>query len=857
MSDKKRLEPNTTPDLVNMSEGEIMATLRPQKFEEYIGQRRELGNIKVFVQAATTRKEPLCHLLLSGPPGLGKCITASSLILTTQGLVPFSSLIPPNMEPDSTRDLEAHIYGIQGPEPTSHIYASGKKPTRRITTRSGFEIEGTHHHPVLVASPQGLTWKPLNLLTSDDFVGIARGTELWGDTLASATWKPDSSSDRKNTTDAVARWLHTSLTQALGRYPSWSELKSAYKHGKQGGEKIPLAAQRLDLPLTSGYDIPPVEKPWLLLPPQPSLDPSRTIQLDPDLAYLLGSLIGDGHFEQGTLAPGFVITCSEPEIQTQLQKIANTHFGRAPEVKQYGTKAPRLRFCQSIGRACIAFGVKPAKAHHKEIPTSILKAPREVVVGFLRGLFDADGYARHDGVEFGSRSRTLCAQVHIILANMGIISHRHCKIIQGEPFWTLFMGGADAQRFYQEVGFLLKRKAERAKSLNNSPRGWTRAELVPYANHALYAMLKQSGPHPRAIHKAFGHVQRNERQPTRTKIQDYLSLLPEWIKTSPDAAILKQLTDPGIYWDRVTQIEEAEAEVFDFVVPGTHSFVANGIFNHNTTLANICAREMGVQLHVTSGPAIERKGDLAGILTSLGERDVLFIDEIHRLNAVVEENLYPAMEDFQFDIVVGEGPHARTLKLDLPRFTLIGATTQAGLLTNPLRDRFGHIARLEYYSPEELQWIVRRSAMLLKTPIEETAAGEIARRSRGTPRIANRLLARMRDFALVAQQEMVNLDITQRGLEQLGIDQFGFDYMDRKYLETLIDKFNGGPVGIDTIAAAISEHSGTLEEVYEPYLLQQGFIQRTPRGRIASPIAYEHLGRKRPGNNSTAQPSLF
>lgn len=276
-----------------------------------------------------------------------------------------------------------------------------------------------------------------------------------------------------------------------------------------------------------------------------------------------------------------------------------------------------------------------------------------------------------------------------------------------------------------------------------------------------------------------------------------------------------------------------------------------------TTLANICAREMGVQLHVTSGPAIERKGDLAGILTSLGERDVLFIDEIHRLNAVVEENLYPAMEDFQFDIVVGEGPHARTLKLDLPRFTLIGATTQAGLLTNPLRDRFGHIARLEYYSPEELQWIVRRSAMLLKTPIEETAAGEIARRSRGTPRIANRLLARMRDFALVAQQEMVNLDITQRGLEQLGIDQFGFDYMDRKYLETLIDKFNGGPVGIDTIAAAISEHSGTLEEVYEPYLLQQGFIQRTPRGRIASPIAYEHLGRKRPGNNSTAQPSLF
>jgi holliday junction DNA helicase RuvB len=278
-----------------------------------------------------------------------------------------------------------------------------------------------------------------------------------------------------------------------------------------------------------------------------------------------------------------------------------------------------------------------------------------------------------------------------------------------------------------------------------------------------------------------------------------------------------------------------------------------------TTLANICAKEMGVQLHTTSGPAIERKGDLAGILTSMGERDVLFIDEIHRLNAVVEENLYPAMEDFQFDIVVGEGPHARTLKLDLPKFTLIGATTQAGLLTNPLRDRFGHIARLEYYTPQELQLIVRRSALLLKTPIEDEAAAEIARRSRGTPRIANRLLARMRDFALVAGCPDVNLEITQRGLEQLGIDRFGFDYMDRKYLETLIDKFGGGPVGIDTIAAAISEHSGTLEEVYEPYLLQQGFIQRTPRGRIASSFAYEHLGRKRPagGGPGSAQGALF
>jgi Holliday junction DNA helicase RuvB subunit len=859
MSDKKRQDIVASPDLVNMSEGEIMATLRPQTFHDYVGQRRELDNIKVFVEAASRRKEPLCHLLLSGPPGLGKCIVASSLILTTQGLVPFSSLIPPNMEPDSARDAEVHIYGIQGPEPTSQIYASGQQPTRRITTRSGFEIEGTHQHPVLVATHEGTAWKPLSLLTCDDFVAVARGTELWGTTLASTSWKPDSSADRKNTTDAVTQWLHASLTQALGRYPSWSELRAAYTKNKSGGQTIPLAAQRLDLPLTSGYDIPPVENPWLLLPPQPQLDASRTIQITPDLAYFMGVLIGDGHFEQGPLAPGFVITCAEPEIQTQLQAIANMHFGRAPDVKQYGQKAPRLRFSQNIGRVLISLGVKPAKAHYKEIPPSILAAPREVVVGFLRGLFDADGYARHDGVEFGSRSKALCSQVHIILANMGIIAHKNHKMIQGEPFWNLWIGGADAQRFYNEVGFHLKRKAERAQSLNKVSRGWMRADLVPCVNPALYAMLQQSGPHPRATHKAFGHVQRNDRQPSRAKIQSCLSLLPETAQATPQGALVQQLMDPGIYWDRVAHIEESQAKVFDFVVPGTHSFVANAIFNHNTTLAQICAKEMGVQLHTTSGPAIERKGDLAGILTSMGERDVLFIDEIHRLNAVVEENLYPAMEDFQFDIVVGEGPHARTLKLDLPKFTLIGATTQAGLLTNPLRDRFGHIARLEYYTPQELQLIVRRSALLLKTPIEDEAAAEIARRSRGTPRIANRLLARMRDFALVAGCPDVNLEITQRGLEQLGIDRFGFDYMDRKYLETLIDKFGGGPVGIDTIAAAISEHSGTLEEVYEPYLLQQGFIQRTPRGRIASSFAYEHLGRKRPvgGGPGSAQGALF
>ncbi len=261
-----------------------------------------------------------------------------------------------------------------------------------------------------------------------------------------------------------------------------------------------------------------------------------------------------------------------------------------------------------------------------------------------------------------------------------------------------------------------------------------------------------------------------------------------------------------------------------------------------TTLAHIVANELGVQCHVSSGPAIERKGDLAGILTNLNERDVLFIDEIHRLNPAVEENLYPAMEDFEFDIMIGQGPHSRSVKLPLKPFTLIGATTRTGLITSPLRGRFGIVERLDYYKPQELAIIVKRSAHILNIPIEEEAAKEIGKRSRGTPRIANRLLKRVRDFAQVDGDGVITLEIARKALKILEIDHLGLDPMDRKYLLCIIEKFDGGPVGIDTIAAALSEQKDTIEEVYEPYLLQQGLIQRTPRGRIATNQAYKHLG---------------
>jgi holliday junction DNA helicase RuvB len=267
-----------------------------------------------------------------------------------------------------------------------------------------------------------------------------------------------------------------------------------------------------------------------------------------------------------------------------------------------------------------------------------------------------------------------------------------------------------------------------------------------------------------------------------------------------------------------------------------------------TTLAHIIAHELGVGIKSTSGPVLERSGDLAAILTNLHEHDVLFIDEIHRLNRVVEEILYPAMEDFQLDIIIGQGPGARSIKLDLPRFTLVGATTRTGLLTSPLRDRFGVIDRLNFYSTEELRTIVQRSASLLETKIEPNAAAEISRRSRGTPRIANRLLRRVRDFAQVQSDGMVTLDLVVSAMKRLEVDEQGFDEMDRRLLLLIIDKFEGGPVGIETLAAALSEEKDTIEDVYEPYLIQEGFLDRTPRGRQATRLSYEYFGRKKPSS---------
>ena len=273
-----------------------------------------------------------------------------------------------------------------------------------------------------------------------------------------------------------------------------------------------------------------------------------------------------------------------------------------------------------------------------------------------------------------------------------------------------------------------------------------------------------------------------------------------------------------------------------------------------TTLAQIVANEMKVNFRSTAGPAIEKRGDLAAILTNLGESDVLFIDEIHRLHPAIEEILYPAMEDFQIDIIIGEGPGARSIKIDVPNFTLIGATTRTGLLTSPLRARFGIIQRLDFYDVESLTSIVSRSGSILGIEVDQQGAAEIARRSRGTPRIANRLLKRVRDYAQVKCDGVISHEVACQGLQLMNVDQFGFDEIDRKLLLTIIKKFGGGPVGVGTISAAISEEKDAIEDIYEPYLIQIGFLNRTPRGRCVTPLAYEHFGIT---PSQGAQPELF
>ena len=839
------------------SEDEVLqGGLRPQSLDEYVGQRATVERLKIAIQAAKARGESLDHLLFHGPPGLGKCIAADSIIATENGLVEFRELLPEGMKAGESCVIDLRVFGLNGLEKASRVYCSGLTKTRRLKTRAGFEIEGTPQHPLLVATPDGPQWKKLSELQSGDYVAVARGTEVWGEERQ-ATWRRDSNLDRRLDTETLVSALHGSLSSALQRAPSAAELHRAYGAAMQtGNTPTPRrAALRLGLSLRDGRKTPTATRASTrgIAPVAPPEREGRALHLDADLGYLLGAIVGDAHVEpRGIIA----LTCDESEMQCEVQRICRRHFGCAPTVHRYEGKAARLNLSLNQGRALLELGLTATGAREKTVPRAVLSGTREAAIGFLQGLFDADAHARPDGVEYSTRSRKLSQQVQLLLLNLGIVANRTQKMVAGEPHFTVFIGGAQAIDFHDEIGFRLSRKRA-AKPVAPQRAGESCADRVPCANVLLCALLQQTAPHPRAVHRAFDHAKRDDRVPGRAQIEKLLALLPAKAKTLREYSQLQRLCDARFFWDKVESLQSGESETYDFVVPGTHSFVANGLFNHNTTLGYIIAQEMGRDINLTSGPALERPADMMPYLVNAQDGDIIFIDEIHRVPRVVEEFLYSAMEDFVVNFTLDKGLYSKPLPFQLKRFTLIGATTRPAMLSRPMRDRFGIQQHLDFYDEDDLVQIARRSADILNTQMEESGAREMARRARGTPRIVNRLLHRVRDYAQVRADGVITKQVADEALQLEGIDALGLDRLDELMLRVIKDTYGGGPVGSAALAATMNEELDTLEDVVEPYLLKIGFLARTPQGRRITRRAYEHLGEPPPPDAITPTQSLF
>lgn len=819
--------------------------LRPQRLADLIGQTHVRENLSILMEAAKQRDEALDHVLFYGPPGLGKCITAKSYILTGGGWTEFSALIPADIAEGEYVSHQTRLYGLEGLEHASHVYSSGVRDTIYLKTRSGFAIEGTLNHPIIVATPDGPQWKRFDQITHDDWVAIARDTQIWGPLQSVHYQVAVSDNDqRRAILEREVHFVHEALSKHLERPPCAVELRYACR--AENSPSPQLTAQRLGLPLSDGRRLSTQRiKVKVPLEIYESNGYSFPTTITPKVAYLAGLIIGDGYFEKGEDNFGACrIYNKDDELLSKIQTLYRDLFNYAASVKQYNKQTPFIPLPQNIGRFFLHIGLEAVVAEYKEIPAAILRSPATVVAACLRGLFDSDGNVWPEGyVEFSSRSLKLVTQVQLLLTNFGIVAHRTQKDVAGKPHYNLFIGGQDARLFHERIGFGLSRKRQRAiqEEGHSFSGGTSRSEIVPCVHRALWAIAQKTAPHPRALYKRLDHVRSGDRNLSRRIIEEYLNLLGPTAHTLPEMQVVDALRDPKIYWDRVATIRPGQARVYDFCVPGTHSFVANGFYNHNTTLAHITANEMGAPIRVTSGPAIERAGDLAAILSNLHHKEVLFIDEVHRLGRVVEEILYPAMEDFALDFVIGKGPSARSIRLQLPHFTVVGATTRLALLTAPLRTRFGAIFRVDFYDQESLEAIVRRAARVLEVEVDGAGAAEIARRGRGTPRVALRLLKRVRDFAQVRADGRITVEVARDALELLEVDERGLDDLDRHVLHTIIEKFGGGPVGLDTIAAAVSEESDTIMDVIEPYLLRLGFLDRTPRGRVATARAYEHL----------------
>jgi len=729
----------------NVEEHTIDRAIRPQQLRDYVGQPQVREQMEIFIPAARSRGEALDHLLIFGPPGLGKCITPDSYILTSNGWVEFQQLLPEDMAVDSYVEQETQVYGVNGLETATHVYHSGIQHTTCLQTMDGFEIEGTVNHPVQVASPSGICWKPLGEVKIGEFVAIARGMQTWGGLQSLKTYQPLAENfslptNKKN-----------KFTQKIKKlFSTWQpQYTTADNYALPPDLPAEEESHHVTWSTENGVRYPTL--------------------LTPALAHFIGLSC-----TQSNKATPLRITPVNKEHEHHIQHLLKTLFNEKATVIDEDI----IRLSPQLSDYCHYLEVTP-----KKLPERIMQSPAQVVAACIRGLFTVTATcSTHGQIQFNLSSEKMARQLQLLLSNFGIIAK--CQQTQ------LRIGDEHAIAYQQHIGLPVKYQAY----LPTEP---SHQDTIPFT--------KTASPQQQA-----------------------------------------HLHNPHIYWDSIEKLTPGQQAVYDFCVPDTHSFVANGFYNHNTTLANIVANEMGVNLRQTSGPVLEKAGDLAALLTNLEANDVLFIDEIHRLSAVVEEVLYPAMEDYQLDIMIGEGPAARSIKIDLPPFTLIGATTRAGLLTSPLRDRFGITQRLEFYNTEDLARIVKRSADILNVGLDEAGAEEIARRARGTPRIVNRLLRRVRDYAQVKSDGNITQEIAQQALNLLNVDKYGLDNMDRRLLLAIMDKFAGGPVGVDSLAAAIGEDRGTIEDVLEPFLIQQGFIMRTARGRTAAPLAWTHFNRPVP-----------
>ena len=804
-------------------EDEFDRSLRPKTLDEFVGQRRVREQLGVFIDAARHREEALDHALFAGPPGLGKCVTPDTMVFTTHGMEPIGEL--GHVGGESWQPITRPIAGLYGVRTADYFYDNGDGPTLRVTTRSGYRVEGTPNHPLLVRGSDGrLQFRRLSELRSGDEVAIRLGAQVFG------------SSTR----------LHVE------------------------GVGLPSLA-----------------------------DPAHAPEdLEPELARLLGLLLDGGRLSPG--GDGFVFVTRDAARAEEVRRLAHSclclhleSFGEGPLGERWGARSPRI--------ATLLRGLGLGREGFPGIPDVVYRAPRLLVAEFLRGVF----WGVEHAPVFAHAERTVVAHLQLMLANMGIES----SIAPDQAGWSLRASAEPAgyDRFdpgqvppihdpYAELGGqhhhgdepqdavarLRDRERDERRALVGRALSATRTGddreigfgltaagvLVALEGEAANASYRRGGATADDITPVrvenTGSIQIVDSTVTVAEVEPRergRALMREAVHDHRALAVrsarskLRRDDMVELSWEPIASIEPGRAHTVDVSVPDGHTFIGNGIVCHNTTLASVVANELGSTMHATSGPALEKKADVAAILTSLESGDVLFIDEIHRLSTAIEEVLYTAMEDYQIDIVLGQGPAARTLRLDLEPFTLVGATTRTGLLTTPLRDRFGITQRLEYYDADELTQVVLRSARLLGLELDAEAAEEIASRSRGTPRIANRLLRRVRDVAQVRHEGRLTLDVAQEALDLVDIDAVGLDRIDRQLLETILVKFGGGPVGLSTLAVAVGEEAHTVEDVYEPFLLQRGFIQRTPRGRIITPRGRAHLGEN--GYTSSQPGELF